>query len=262
MLVYYFPASGDLVREAVENMLNGSLAFGVLAFVGMVLGANGLFMAANRSVNRVFGIEARRVLQITVTEMVIATSVALLFPLSLGLTVLLDVAVSFGEGILEVIGDISIVSIVVFGVVSTVTPMVLTVAVFAVVYRRLPNAEVEWRDAAFGAMVAVVLFESGKHLFLLVYELFQPAECRLRAGRLCGRPDDVGLHCQPDIPVRGSPDQSGRTASTTRSCAGSPVFVNMTFTPMHPGDATGDIESMPYHSPLLTEPAMNALPSE
>ena len=165
MLVYYFPASGDLVREAVENMLNGSLAFGVLAFVGMVLGANGLFMAANRSVNRVFGIEARRVLQITVTEMVIATSVALLFPLSLGLTVLLDVAVSFGEGILEVIGDISIVSIVVFGVVSTVTPMVLTVAVFAVVYRRLPNAEVEWRDAAFGAMVAVVLFESGKHLF-------------------------------------------------------------------------------------------------
>ena len=165
MLVYYFPASGELIREAVENLLNGSLAFGALALVGMILGANGLVMAANRSVNRVFGIEARRVVQITVAEMAIATSVALLFLLSLGLTALLQLAVSFGEGILEAIGDVSVVSIVLLGIVSTLAPIVLAAAVFAVVYRRLPNVDVEWRDAAFGAVVAIVMFEIGKHLF-------------------------------------------------------------------------------------------------
>ena len=165
MLVYYFPASDDLIREAVENLLNGSLAFGALALVGMVLGANGLFMAANRSVNRVFGIEARRVVQITVTEVAIATSVVLLFLLSLGLTAFLQIAVSFGEGILEVTGGASPVSILVVAIVSTVVPIVLTVIVFAIVYRSLPNVYVEWRDAAFGAMVAIVMFEIGKHVF-------------------------------------------------------------------------------------------------
>ena len=32
-------------------------------------------------------------------------------------------------------------------------------------YRRLPHVRVEWRDAAFGGIIALILFESGKHLF-------------------------------------------------------------------------------------------------
>ena len=165
ILVYYSPASDDLIREAVENLLNGSLAFGLLALIGLVLGANGLFMAANRSVNRVFGIEARRVVQITITQVAVATPVAILFLLSLGLSGLLQFAVSFSEGIVEVTGGVSAVAVVVLGVVSAVVPAALTAAVFAVVYYQLPNVDVEWRNATFGAMVAIVLFEIGKHLF-------------------------------------------------------------------------------------------------
>ena len=29
----------------------------------------------------------------------------------------------------------------------------------------MPNVRVQWRDAVFGAMTAIVLFEVGKHLF-------------------------------------------------------------------------------------------------
>ena len=65
------------------------------------------------------------------------------------------------EGIVEVTGGVSAVAVVVLGVVSAVLPA----AVFAVVYYRLPNVDVEWRNATFGAMVAIVLFEIGKHLF-------------------------------------------------------------------------------------------------
>ena len=165
MLIYYFPASHELIREAVENLLNGSLALGVVALAGMIVGANGLFMAANRAVNRVFGIESRRVVQVTFAQAAIATLVAILFLLSLGLTALLQVVVSFGEGIVEATGGVSTASVVLLGVVSTVVPIVLTAAVFAVVYQRLPNVHVEWRDATFGAMVAIVLFEIGKHIF-------------------------------------------------------------------------------------------------
>ncbi len=165
VLVYYFPASEELIREAVHNLLSGSLAFGIVALVGMVIGANGLFMAANRSVNRVFGIEARGALQVTVTQAAVAVPLAILFLLSLGHTALLQILLSFGEGIVESTGWMSTATLVVLGVSSTLVPVVLTAAVFSVVYHRLPNAHVEWRDCTFGAMVAIVMFEAGKHLF-------------------------------------------------------------------------------------------------
>ena len=54
ILVYYFPASNDLIGEAVRNLLNDSLGIGILALIGIVIGSNGLFMAAHRAVNRIF----------------------------------------------------------------------------------------------------------------------------------------------------------------------------------------------------------------
>ena len=165
VLIYYFPSSQELIREAVGNLLNGSLAIGLAAVVSIVVGANGLFMAANRSVNRVFGIETVRFVQVTVTQMAFVTLVVVLLLLSVGLTAFLQVVVSFGQGIAEATGDISTIAVVAVGIVSTVLPVVMTSALFAVVYRLLPSVHVEWRDATFGAIVAIVLFEIGKHLF-------------------------------------------------------------------------------------------------
>ena len=165
VLIYYFPSSHELIQEAVENLLNGSLVIGLAAVVSIVVGANGLFMAANRSVNRVFGIETGKFVQVTVTQAAFITLVVVLFLLSVGLTAFLQVVVSFGQGIAEAIGDISVIAVVAVGIVSTILPAVTTSALFAIVYRLLPSVHVEWRDATFGAIVAIVLFEVGKHLF-------------------------------------------------------------------------------------------------
>lgn len=165
ILVYYFPTSLDLIREAVDNLLSGSLAIGLVALVSIVLGANGLYMAANRAVNRVFGTEAKKVHQVTVIEVSIATLMVIVFLFSIGVTAFLQVSVSFIEGIAQSIGGVSAVALLTLGVVSAVLPVALTAVVFTFVYHRLPNASVKWRDAAFAAMVAIVLFEIGKHLF-------------------------------------------------------------------------------------------------
>ena len=165
-LVYYFPASRDLIQEAVENLLSGSLAVGLVAFISMVVGASGLFAAANRAVNRMLGIESLKVVQVTLTQLSIATLVAILFLLSIGLTALLHVVVGIGSGLAaDAQGVASTLSALTLGLSSTVLPAVLTMIVFAFVYHRLPNVDVEWKDATFGAMVAIVLFETGKHLF-------------------------------------------------------------------------------------------------
>ena len=165
VLTYYFPASSDLIREAVDNLLGGSLTVGLVAAVTIVLGANGLFLAANRSVNRVFGVERTRIAQITITQVALTTLVGTLFFLSVGLTASLQVVVSLGEGISDSQGLVSTAMALSLGIASAVLPAFLTAIVFVFLYRHLPNVHVDWRDATFGAMIAIVLFEIGKHLF-------------------------------------------------------------------------------------------------
>ena len=164
-LLYYFPTSQGLIEDAVANLLAGSLAIGLVAFVSIVMGANGLFMAATRSVNRVFGAETQKVLHITFLQVTLTTTIVLLFLLSVGLTASLQLAVRFSEGIAESAGDLSVAVIFALGAVSALLPALLTMALFALVYYLLPNARMEWRNALFGAVTAILLFEAGKHLF-------------------------------------------------------------------------------------------------
>ena len=122
-------------------------------------------MAANRSVNRVFGQEPGRIVQVTVAQVSIAPLVVLLLLLSVSLIALFEVGLSFSEGVAQVTTSISTVVVIAFGMGSRVLPAVLTASIFAIVYRRLPNVDVEWRDSAFAAIVAIILFEIAKHLF-------------------------------------------------------------------------------------------------
>ena len=48
---------------------------------------------------------------------------------------------------------------------SALIPAVMTAVLFTLVYHRVPNVPVQWRDAACGGLVAMLLFEVAKHLF-------------------------------------------------------------------------------------------------
>lgn len=162
---YYFPTSKDLIWEALENLLQGSLIIGIIAFVGVVMGANGLFLAVHRAVSRVFGSEPRKAVQLTLTQITLTTVVVLLFLLSIGMTGSLQIVVRFGEGIGQSFGILSSALLLTLGIISAVLPAVFTMVAFAIAYQRMPTARVEWRDATFGAMAAIVLFEVAKHSF-------------------------------------------------------------------------------------------------
>ena len=164
-LIYYFPTSSELIRQAVQNILNASVAIGLVSAASLVIGAGGMFASANRTVNRVFGLESERIFQATLSQTTIATLAVILFLMSIGLTVLFHAAVGFGQGIVESTGGVSTAVAFALGLVSTALPILVTAVMFNFVYHRLPNASVEWRDSAFGAIVAIAMFELGKHLF-------------------------------------------------------------------------------------------------
>ena len=165
-LAYYFPASRDLIQEAVGNLLGGSLTLGLAAAVSIAFGATGLFMAANRAVNRIFGTERTKITEMTMTQITLATLVGVLFFLSVSLTAFLQSVVNLDVWISDSPGVASIIMAVSFEIVSVALHSILTAIIFAFVYRHLPNTRVDWRDATFGAMVVVALFEVVKHIFL------------------------------------------------------------------------------------------------
>jgi len=165
LTVQYFPASADLLTEAVQELFKGRLALGIVALVGTLLGANGLFMAASRAVNRLFGAESKGFFSATLSEATVASGVIVLFCLSLLLTALFQVGLGFHSALTDRLGSGAGYLLWLMGTLSTLVPAVITALLFTTVYRYMPNVPVHWRDAAYGGLVAMFLFEFGKHLF-------------------------------------------------------------------------------------------------
>ena len=164
-LIHYFPASRQLIQEALVSLLSDSLAFGIIALIGIIFGANGMFRAARRAVNRVFSIDRSSIIRATVFDITIATLFGIMFLFSIFLTALLHTAVDFSQGFAVTAWSISNLIAIILGLAATILPVAVTALIFTIVYHHLPNTRVEWRDATFGALIAIVLFEIGKHVF-------------------------------------------------------------------------------------------------
>ena len=164
-LVHYFPASRDLIQQAVGSLFSGYLAFGLVAIVSILVGANGMFRATRRAVNRVFGIDFRSVIRATLMDAAVATLFGIMFLLSIFMTAFLHTAINFSQDFAVTAWSISNLIAILLGLVSTLLPIAVTALIFAIIYHHLPNTHVDWRDATFGSLIAIVLFEIGKHVF-------------------------------------------------------------------------------------------------
>ena len=164
-LHFLFPASHDLIDDAIDSLLGGSLTIGILAVLNLMIGANRLFSATTRAVNRVFDIRNTKVVQVTIKSVSLATAVVALFMLSIGLSGVIQALIRLSQDSALVTHELSTAATIVLGAVATIVPAVLTTVIFTVIYYRIPNTRVQLRDAFFGAIVAIILFESGKHIF-------------------------------------------------------------------------------------------------
>ena len=165
LVAYYFPASAGLFQESVELLINNSATLGLIALVGALVAANGLFLAANRSVNRVFGVNSTRSLRGNLADALISGALGIVLILTVSLSAFLQLSVGFAGEKIQGLGEASGILMVALGLLLTISPAVVTGIVFAVLYHNLPRIPVEWKDAAFGGMIAFLLFEAGKHLF-------------------------------------------------------------------------------------------------
>ena len=165
-VTFYFPSSKEFLGNAIDHLYGARTWVGLIALGAMFLGAYGLFMAANRGVNQVFGRAPKKILWAAISTLATILLAMTLFLLSVSMTLVVQVVLGAIEQMPAVGAPLNHALVVVTAVGSAVTPFFFAGLVFVVAYRYLPNQPVGWSDATFGGIVTVILFEIAKYIFL------------------------------------------------------------------------------------------------
>ncbi|KIC90863.1 YihY/virulence factor BrkB family protein [Flavihumibacter sp. ZG627] len=146
--------------EKNDNSVTGA----IIGFVILIFGATGVFTEIQGSINYIWSIRAKpkkgwvRILinRLTSFSLVVATSFILL--VALIVNAVLDL---FNEKLASIFPETALV---VFYIFNNVTIFVVISAMFAIIYRVLPDATISWKDALLGAGFTAILFLAGKSL--------------------------------------------------------------------------------------------------
>lgn len=166
----YLPGSEGFVTSNVNAVLRLRGALGIFAVLGLLWSGSAIFGAIARAVNRAWDVHEDRPIYINKPrQLVMALAVGALFLLSLGTATIVRVAERIAP--LDLPGmDLLLQA---FGLtVLQGGSFLLTLCIFLVIYKFLPNTKTYWRYIWPGALVGAVLFETAKNLFLTYINSF------------------------------------------------------------------------------------------
>jgi membrane protein len=166
----YLPVSEELLAANIEaaGHIHGFL--GVISFFGLFWSASLMFGAITRSVNRAWDIHQDRPFYIDkVRNIGMALSVAPLFLLSVSTTAALQML----EGAeFPGVGELAVLEDTIIGTLSRVLPFLFSLTIFLLIYKFTPNTRTQWRYIWPGAVLAAVLFEVSKSIFVFYVDNF------------------------------------------------------------------------------------------
>jgi membrane protein len=160
------PAAVGLVEQNIEQVQDAQGTIGILALVGILWSASGVFTALYRAVNRAWGNPKSELFW---TEKLYGLGVVLVFGVLLVATTFYSTLVSVVRSWeLAVFGwqpfaDPSAGRL--LGWLSALVPALISVVAFVILYRTMPRNEVRWRDVWLGGVIAGLFWEAARQLF-------------------------------------------------------------------------------------------------
>jgi membrane protein len=165
----YLPPAQALIQENAAQLRELRTVSGLLALVGLLWAAKGVFGALDLALNRIWQVPSlRSLLHRTSLHLGLIFATGGLLLVSFALTTLLEVVggttgpfprmAPFGAGLVRVAG---------LGL-----PVLLNGAACAGLYRFLPNTRVAWAEVWPGALFAAIAFELAKNLYILYARFF------------------------------------------------------------------------------------------
>ena len=162
----------DTARELQEVIRNASLAgkskmAAIIGGAALLLGATTVFAEIQDSINSIWDLRSKPKSGILswLRKRVLSFSVII----SLGFLLLVSLAIStvidaIGENLKARFPDASVV---IFYIINLLITFIITTAIFAVIFKVLPDAVIKWKDVRGGAIATALLFIIGKFLISL-----------------------------------------------------------------------------------------------
>jgi membrane protein len=168
-IVQVYPGSSSFLRETIKSLSNLGIG-GIITCTLVVLWAGSwVFAVAERALNRIWATTSRTFLHGRALTVGMIGIVGLLLSVSVLVTsvlVTLQRALSrLSPRQLERLTWLGAVGSAFWQVVFAVTSILVTIALFTVVYRFMPNARVTLRDTLPGAVLAGLSWEGSKYIF-------------------------------------------------------------------------------------------------
>jgi membrane protein len=160
------PSAVDLTVQNIEQVLAARGTVNVIATLGLLWSASGVFTAMYRAVNKAWGNPKSRLFW---TEKLFGLAVVLVVGLILLGTTLLSTASSVLQGwggtILgwQPFADPETAAL--WGKLSTFVPPVVSVITFVILYRIIPRNRVTWRDVWLGGLIAGLIWELARQVY-------------------------------------------------------------------------------------------------
>jgi membrane protein len=160
------PAAADLTHQNIDQVLAARGTVNLVATLGLLWSALGVFTAMYRAVNKAWGNPKSRLF---LKEKLFGLAVVLIVGLLLLGTTLLSTAASvlqrWNGTILgwQPFSNPEVVAL--LGKFSTFVPPVISVITFIILYRTIPLSRVAWRDVWLGGLIAGLIWEAARQIY-------------------------------------------------------------------------------------------------
>jgi membrane protein len=162
LVARYLPGALDVVTANIDQLLGMREAVGLVALIGLIWSASGVFSASFRAVNRAWGIpKSRLVLKDRVYGLVMMLAVGSFFLLAMSIGPLVSLARAWQVRVLGWQPGVDLLA----GSLSSLVSVLLSVGVFSLMYRTIPRVRVRWRDVWPGGLIAGLVWEAGQQIF-------------------------------------------------------------------------------------------------
>lgn len=162
----YLPIVSNLVQANIQQALAARNTVGILALLGLLWSASGVFTAMYRAVNRAWDHPKSKLFW---REKIYGLSVVFVVGFLLLTTTVLSTLVSVLQSWQGPISGWQPLAdprtAVLTGWVSTLVPILLSVFTFIVLYRTIPQSSVTWQDVWLGGLLAGLSWEGGRRLY-------------------------------------------------------------------------------------------------
>lgn len=159
------------IQEIIQNIEKSQLSASgaVIGVIVLIIGATGVFTEIQDSINYIWAIKAKpkRGLLHLLTNRLISFSLIISFGFILLVSLIVNAFVELMQERLTQFFDAA--SVYIFRGINYVILYVIITSLFAIIFKVLPDAKINWKDSFIGAAFTAILFLVGK--FLIGYYL-------------------------------------------------------------------------------------------